>query len=182
MLFRSIFCRHRAIIIGKFTSFRTYQYIYKPISPTARQTADITVSSPAIREAKADIDGQFSLFSFDSEDELLPQPNEIRGKEMNPENVSQPQARKPRKPATLIVVPTSLLHNWRREAKRFTTLSMVEYTSTSILSKTHPEKFFRRFHLVFTTYGTMRKNINILRSYCFEYIVLDESQNIKNSE
>lgn len=158
------------------------QYIYKPISPTARQTADITVSSPAIREAKADIDGQFSLFSFDSEDELLPQPNEIRGKEMNPENVSQPQARKPRKPATLIVVPTSLLHNWRREAKRFTTLSMVEYTSTSILSKTHPEKFFRRFHLVFTTYGTMRKNIDILRSYCFEYIVLDESQNIKNSE
>lgn len=158
------------------------QHIYKPISPTARQTADITVPSPAIREAKADTDGQFSLFSFDSENELLPQPHEIRGKDMNPENVSQPQTRKPRKPATLIVVPTSLLHNWRREAKRFTTLSMVEYTSTSILSKTHPEKFFGRFHLVFTTYGTMRKNIDILRSYCFEYIVLDESQNIKNSE
>ena len=31
-----------------------------------------------------------------------------------------------RKAATLIVVPTSLLHNWRREAKRFTTLSMIE--------------------------------------------------------
>lgn len=60
------------------------QYIYKPISPTARQTADITVSSPAIREAKADTDGQFSLFSFDSDNELLPQPHEIRGKDMNP--------------------------------------------------------------------------------------------------
>ena len=38
------------------------------------------------------------------------------------------------------------------------------------------------FHLIFTTYGMMRNNIDILRSYTFEYIVLDESQNIKNND
>lgn len=87
-----------------------------------------------------------------------------------------------KKAATLIVVPTSLLHNWQREAKRFTALSMTEYTSTTPINKLHPEKFFNRFHLVFTTYGMMRNNIDVLRSYCFECIVLDESQNIKNND
>ena len=88
----------------------------------------------------------------------------------------------PRQPATLIVVPTSLLHNWRREAKRFTALSMTEYNNTVTIDKERPEKFFGHFHLIFTTYGMMRNNIDILCSYRFEYIVLDESQNIKNSE
>lgn len=85
----------------------------------------------------------------------------------------------PRQPATLIVVPTSLLHNWRREAKRFTALSMAEYNNTVAIDKEQPEKFFGHFHLIFTTYGMMRNNIDILCSYRFEYIVLDESQNIK---
>ncbi len=87
-----------------------------------------------------------------------------------------------RKEATLIVVPTSLLHNWRREAKRFTTLSMIEYNSSIVVPPNHPGKFFGRFQLIFTTYGMMRNNIDLLSSYKFEYIVLDESQNIKNSE
>ena len=88
----------------------------------------------------------------------------------------------PKQPATLIVVPTSLLHNWRREAKRFTGLSMMEYNNTVAIDKKRPEKFFGHFHLIFTTYGMMRNNIDILSSYRFEYVVLDESQNIKNSE
>jgi len=84
--------------------------------------------------------------------------------------------------APIIVVPTSLLHNWRREAKRFTGLSMMEYNNTVAIDKKRPEKFFGHFHLIFTTYGMMRNNIDILSSYHFEYVVLDESQNIKNSE
>ncbi|WP_291588727.1 DEAD/DEAH box helicase [Bacteroides sp.] len=88
----------------------------------------------------------------------------------------------PKQAATLIVVPTSLLHNWQRETKRFTMLSMAEYNNTIAISKEHPEKFFGQFHLIITTYGMMRNNIDILSSYNFEYIVLDESQNIKNSD
>ena len=87
-----------------------------------------------------------------------------------------------RRPATLIVVPTSLLHNWRREAERFTLLSIGEYNSNTAFPKGRPEAFFKRFHLIFTTYGMMRNNIDILRTHTFEYVVLDESQNIKNNE
>lgn len=88
----------------------------------------------------------------------------------------------PRKAASLIVVPTSLMYNWRKEAQRFTSLSVAEYNSSIRFPENRPEHFFDRFHLVLTTYGTMRNNIEALKEYPFEYIVLDESQNIKNSE
>lgn len=88
----------------------------------------------------------------------------------------------PRKAATLIVVPTSLIHNWKRETSRFTTLSAAEYSSATQIAQEHPELFFDRFQLIFTTYGMMRNNIELLSRYQFEYVVLDESQNIKNSD
>lgn len=165
------------------------QYIYKPAAPEASGHSETipaalsTSDDHLAKEQAADAEGQFSLFSFSSEDELLPDVREIREKNIpREEDHRQQSGKNSRKSATLIVVPTSLLHNWRKEAKRFTTLSVAEYNSSTVFPKGHPEKFFKRFHLILTTYGMMRNNIDILRSYTFEYIVLDESQNIKNND
>lgn len=115
--------------------------------------------------------GQFELFGDLTMENTL-----------NKCEVSQRTTETTRKPSTLIVVPTSLLHNWKREAARFTTLSMAEFNNSSHYRDGHPELFFNRFHLIFISYGTMRNKLDVLRQYCFEYIVLDESQNIKNSD
>lgn len=85
-------------------------------------------------------------------------------------------------PASLIVMPTSLLHNWRREIRKFTALSAFDYTGGSHLKGEHITNVFNRFHLIITSYGIMRNNVEELSRYKFEYIVLDESQNIKNSD
>ena len=129
--------------------------------------------NPILKSEPVRIDemGQFELFG-----------NLTKENTLNKCEVSQRTAETTRKPSTLIVVPTSLLHNWKREAARFTTLSMAEYNSNSHYKEGHPEQFFNRFHLIFISYGTMRNKLDVLRQYCFEYIVLDESQNIKNSD
>ncbi|MDR3118646.1 MAG: DEAD/DEAH box helicase [Mediterranea sp.] len=85
-----------------------------------------------------------------------------------------------KKPASLIVMPTSLRHNWRKEIARFTTLTVYEFTGTS--EKTNVEQVFDCYNLILTSYGHMRNNIGLLSRYLFEYVVLDESQYIKNSE
>lgn len=85
-----------------------------------------------------------------------------------------------RKPASLVVVPTSLLHNWRRETAKFTALTLYEYGGNG--KNLNLERTFDNFNLILTSYGLMRNNVDELGRYMFEYIILDESQVIKNSD
>lgn len=80
--------------------------------------------------------------------------------------------------ASLIVVPRSLLVNWQREAARFTPkLRILEYFQTNREKDTNA---FNQYDVVITTYGIMLRDITFLRKYTFEYLLLDESQAIKN--
>ncbi|PQO45310.1 DEAD/DEAH box helicase [Blastopirellula marina] len=79
----------------------------------------------------------------------------------------------------LIVVPNSILHNWRQEAERFApNLNVAEYTGTR-RKKELPD--LEQFDLVLTTYGTMRKDIERLSNIPWDYVILDEAQAIKNA-
>jgi non-specific serine/threonine protein kinase len=80
--------------------------------------------------------------------------------------------------ADLIVLPKSLLVNWQREAERFTpNLRLMEYHG---YAREKDTSAFDRVDLVITTYGTMLKDVELLGRYRFHYVVLDESQAIKN--
>ena len=80
--------------------------------------------------------------------------------------------------ASLLVVPRSLLANWLREAARFTPeLRFLEFVGKD--RKKDPA-LFDQYDVVLTTYGTMLRDVEFLRSYRFHYAILDESQAIKN--
>jgi non-specific serine/threonine protein kinase len=82
------------------------------------------------------------------------------------------------KKATLLVVPKSLLTNWQRESEKFTpALRFLEYMGNFRAKDT---AIFDDFDVVLTTYGTMLRDVELLRAYKFHYIILDESQAIKN--
>lgn len=81
-------------------------------------------------------------------------------------------------PATLIVMPRSLLFNWQREAEKFTP-NLAVYVQADQGRITDPGQFDQH-DLVLTTYGTMLRDIELLRQYEFHHIILDESQMIKN--
>ena len=44
------------------------------------------------------------------------------------------------------------------------------------------EQLVRQCDIILTTYGTVRNDADVLSRYSFYYLILDESQNIKNSE
>ncbi|MDR2809461.1 MAG: DEAD/DEAH box helicase [Tannerellaceae bacterium] len=87
-------------------------------------------------------------------------------------------------PASLVVAPTSLLHNWRNELARFAPdLQTLIYIGDKRLKSGEAETIeqtFRPYQVIITSYGLMRNDIEYLREYTFQLIVLDESQYIKN--
>jgi SNF2 family DNA or RNA helicase len=79
---------------------------------------------------------------------------------------------------SLLILPTSLLYNWTLEAAKFTpNLSVFLYTGTNREKNTTQ---FDNFDLIITSYGIVRLDIEILKKYNFNYLILDESQAIKN--
>jgi superfamily II DNA or RNA helicase len=78
---------------------------------------------------------------------------------------------------SLVVVPKSLVFNWKEEAVRFTPqLRVLDYTGLS-----REATDFANHDVVLTTYGTMRRDALRLKDVEFDYIVLDEAQAVKNA-
>jgi len=81
-------------------------------------------------------------------------------------------------PTSLLVVPKSLLANWQRESAKFTPgIRILEFMGNF---RKKDAAIFKDYDLILTTYGTMLRDIEFLREYRFHYIILDESQAIKN--
>ncbi len=82
------------------------------------------------------------------------------------------------KEAHLLVVPKSLITNWQRESEKFTpSLKFLEYMGNF---RNKDVSVFDEYDVIITTYGTMLRDIELLRKYKFNHIILDESQAIKN--
>nr|WP_262490069.1 SNF2-related protein [Hymenobacter glacialis] len=80
--------------------------------------------------------------------------------------------------ASLLVLPTSLVFNWLNEAQKFTPdLRVLAYTGT--YRDKNPDRF-ADYDVVLTSYGIVRLDTEMLASYKFDYVILDESQAIKN--
>jgi superfamily II DNA or RNA helicase len=77
---------------------------------------------------------------------------------------------------SIVVVPRSLVFNWKREAERFAPrLRVADYTGPG-RADVNPNAS----DLIITTYGTLRRDALALASVEFEYAILDEAQAIKN--
>ena len=80
----------------------------------------------------------------------------------------------------LIVVPRSLIFNWKREAARFAPkLKVLEHHGTT---RDRTGATFKDFDLVLTTYGTLRNDAAAFTEIRFDTCVLDESQAAKNAD
>ncbi|HEK21252.1 DEAD/DEAH box helicase [Mucilaginibacter sp.] len=83
------------------------------------------------------------------------------------------------KSTSLIIMPTSLIYNWLNEAKKFAPQLRIMVHTGAFRYKS--AEVFANYDVVITTYGISRIDIEMFKAYFFEYVILDESQNIKNA-
>jgi hypothetical protein len=94
---------------------------------------------------------------------------------------SKPVADKNFQPASLIILPTSLVHNWESEIHKFTpSLKVYKHAGPQRKTNEEMESAASLFDVILTTYGTVRNDQEILSKLKFFYLILDESQYIKN--
>ncbi|UYP46732.1 RNA polymerase-associated protein RapA [Candidatus Lokiarchaeum ossiferum] len=82
----------------------------------------------------------------------------------------------------LIICPTSVLFNWKREIQKFAPNFDI-YTHHGPERKKEAkylQEFMQPHRIILTTYGTVRNDIDFFETIPFTGVILDESQNIKN--
>ena len=78
----------------------------------------------------------------------------------------------------LVVCPTTLIYNWENEIKKFTP-SLEYYIHHGALRLRNIDEL-KKHHVIITTYGTLRSDIKLFTQIALDYVILDESQAIKN--
>jgi non-specific serine/threonine protein kinase len=78
----------------------------------------------------------------------------------------------------LVVCPTTLMFNWENEIKKFTPI--LTYHIHHGGDRSREKEKIKSFNVIITTYGTLRSDIKLFVENEFDYVILDESQAIKN--
>ncbi|MCF8243317.1 MAG: DEAD/DEAH box helicase family protein [Melioribacteraceae bacterium] len=80
---------------------------------------------------------------------------------------------------SLIVAPTSVVFNWIDEINKFApSLSVLNHTGTQRIKE--DESHLAKYDVIITSYGIVLRDYDLLSNLNFHYIILDESQKIKN--
>ncbi len=80
----------------------------------------------------------------------------------------------------LVVVPTSLVFNWKDEIAKFTPhLRVLDLHGTKRIKSVH---HFVEYDILLSTYGTLMSDIRYLKDFVFDTVILDEGQAIKNPD
>lgn len=83
----------------------------------------------------------------------------------------------PKAKPSLIVAPTSLIFNWISEIEKFCPKMKV----LSFIGNKRMDDFssFDKYDVIISTYGSILNDVETLKNYPFNYLILDESQVIK---
>ncbi|MDR2963665.1 MAG: DEAD/DEAH box helicase [Bacteroidales bacterium] len=96
------------------------------------------------------------------------------------QHVINTQAAAGQKTTSLVVAPTSVVHNWFNEFRKFApNMKIFQYSGNDRVKNT---AYFKKYNVIITTYGLLRNDIDYFEKFPFYYCILDESQMIKNPE
>ncbi len=85
-----------------------------------------------------------------------------------------------KKTKTLIITPTSVIYNWKDEFEKFAPTLKVGLAHGSKVSREKVIDDYKKYDVILTTYGTLKNDEEKYSSLTFDYLIIDEAQNIKN--
>ena len=81
---------------------------------------------------------------------------------------------------TLIVAPTSLIYNWKKEFEKFAPSMNVLLCNGAPEERVKDIKNYKEYDVIITTYNLLRRDLECY-DMMFDYFIIDEAQNIKNA-
>ena len=81
---------------------------------------------------------------------------------------------------TLLVLPTTLIFNWQHEIQQF--LPSFNMLVLDGANRTTLSELFQTYDILLISYHNLLTDINVLKKLKFHYVILDESQQIKNPD
>lgn len=81
---------------------------------------------------------------------------------------------------SIIVCPTSLVHNWKEEFGKFNPKLKVLPVDGTPAQRKKLLTDVKSYDAVITSYSLLQKDIEIYKEFTFSYAILDEAQHIKN--
>ena len=82
---------------------------------------------------------------------------------------------------SVIVTPTSLIYNWKSEFEKFAPNLNIKIIHGNKEERIFTKEYIKEYDVLLTTYGTLRNDYNLYEDINFDYCIIDEAQNIKNS-
>ncbi|HPO50180.1 MAG TPA: DEAD/DEAH box helicase, partial [Spirochaetota bacterium] len=79
---------------------------------------------------------------------------------------------------SLLVVPVTTVANWESEINRFA--PEIKFLRHLGQERVKDKEIFKDYDLVISSYHTLRNDIEFFNDFEFDYLILDEAQNIKN--
>ena len=83
---------------------------------------------------------------------------------------------------TIVVTPTSLIHNWKYEFEKFAPTLKVGLAHGDKRNRDKIINNYKSYDVILTTYGTIKNDLEQYRDKAFDYCIIDEAQNIKNPD
>lgn len=84
------------------------------------------------------------------------------------------------KSKSMVITPTSLIHNWKSEFEKFAPSLNIGIVHGSKKERENTIKNLENFDVLLTTYGSLRNDCDKYENINFDCLVIDEAQNIKN--
>lgn len=83
---------------------------------------------------------------------------------------------------SLVICPTAVIYNWKNEFSKFAPSLKIGIIHGNKKERDKVKEDYKKYDCLLTTYGTLKNDFDFYIDKIFDFIIIDEAQNIKNKD